>query len=680
MGRSGVELSNAGDDLPLRVTERRVGRGVALACFGFVLLGAAGLLGWAQHSGARANGTVPILIALALAVLGLWLFLRGLNSIVTRVDITLDRDTVTCAYRSLRGTKTWREPHDAYRGLLARTAPRAGGRGGVCYLIVLKHLRDAARDVVLHRARSPAGRRARIVRIARQLGAPVLVATSAGSEARDAGAATSVVALAAEGKLRVPLAPAAPLVVAPLRALPRADGYAFERGFGGIAALYGAIGILIGVAALAAYREIDLAQASAQLRVALFAGMPCLALGIAGIVFGSKLVSTLEVDATGVRARLVFAGRVQRETVLAVDAVDEVRAEPGQGVHIISDEGAIEFARGVRARAIRIVADAVLATLARGASSPGQVERLRKFALAAFAAGLAPDQVHAKLSSLGAPAEDVYDCLRAIADDRTSPHAGLMRAYFKLAPVAAAASSAASPALALPPIVAPGAKRSLRAPPVGEGAGTGAGGGFTTIAAVAVALVLLAWFATPFLPRGVAVLGPWLPKPVFAWLHDATRPAGGADYATAVRIARGFSGVEVLPAPDARFVLIGAQRVRSAAQGAQLRVALEQLRLEKRADQASVQYRALGIAVAPLDATRRTDWVPAYDLNVAGTLTAETPVATFDAQILVVPAMAQACRGGCQARLLLQVRVGPKKIYNETSSAFTLAPDGAAPR
>jgi hypothetical protein len=93
-----------------------------------------------------------------------------------------------------------------------------------------------------------------------------------------------------------------------------------------------------------------------------------------------------------------------------------------------------------------------------------------------------------------------------------------------------------------------------------------------------------------------------------------------------------------------------------------------------------VQYRALGIAVAPLGATRRTDWVPAYDLNVAGTLTAETSVATLAEQILVVPAMAQACRRGCQARLLLQVRVGPKKVYNETSSAFTLVPDGAAQR
>lgn len=675
-------MPNAGDDLPLRLTERCVGRGVVLACFGFVLLGAAGLLGWARHFGAQANGNAPTFVALALAVLGLWLLLRGLNSIVTRAEITLDRDAVTCVHRSLRGTKTWREPHDAYRGLLARTDQRAGGRGGVWYLIVLKHLRDTARDVVLYRARSPVGRRARIVRIAQQLGVPVLVATSAGSEARDAAAATSLAALAVEGKLRVPLAPAAPLAVAPLRALPRADGYAFERGFGGIAALYGAIGILIGVAALAAYGEIDLAQASAQLRVALFAGMLCLPLGIAAIVFGSKLISTLEVDPTGVRARLVFAGRVQRETVLAADAVDEVRAEPGQGVHIISDEGAIEFARGVKARATRTVADVVLATLVRGASNPGQVERLRKFALVAFAAGLAPDQVHAKLSSLGAPAEDVYDCLRAIADDRTSPHAGLMRAYFKLAPVVAAASAAASPALALPPIVALSAEGSLRALPGGAGAGTGtgAGGGFATIAAAAVALALLTWFAAPFLARGVALVGPWLPKPVFACLHDVTRPDGGADYATAVRIARGFSGVEISPTPDARFVLIGAQRVRSAVQGEHLRVVLEQVRLEKRADRANVQYRALGIVVAPLDATRRPGWVPAYDLNVAGTLTAETSVATFAEQILVVPAMAQACQRGCQARLLLQVRVGPKKIYNEMSSAFTLAPDGAAPR
>jgi hypothetical protein len=64
--------------------------------------------------------------------------------------------------------------------------------------------------------------------------------------------------------------------------------------------------------------------------------------------------------------------------------------------------------------------------------------------------------------------------------------------------------------------------------------------------------------------------------------------------------------------------------------------------------------------------------VPAYDFNVGGTLSTETPVALLAEQVFIVPTMAGACASGCQARLLLQVRRGAEPPFTENSPAFTL--------
>jgi hypothetical protein len=452
-----------------------------------------------------------------------------------------------------------------------------------------------------------------------------------------------------------------------VRSAARADGHAFRRWNGGVAIGVGLLGIALGGVMLVALGGVDIAGASLSSVIARYGRLAVLPLGFAALVFAAGLGETLEVDPTGVRARRVLGPRVLRETVLAADAVDAVQADARLGVHIVSEEGAIRFAAGAPAPVLRAVADMVLATLARGTAAVGstQIARLSKFAAAAFAAGLGPDQVHVKLSELGAPVEDVDACLRAIADDRALPYAGLMRAYLKLAQPAAERPAAA--VVVAPPIIAPGVRcaapraTGLRDP--------------LTVGALAFGLVFLAWLVLPLVERGAQAIAPMTPRPVLAWLHDATRAAGQADFATAERIVEGYAGFEVPAAQGTRSILFGAARVRAKEQGRHLRVTVENLRLEKKDDVPRAEYAAIGIVVAPLGARRRDQWVPAYDFDVHGTLSGEVPVATLAEQTFIVPVMADACRGGCQARLLLQVRTGSEQPFTENSPVFSLVAD-----
>jgi hypothetical protein len=651
--------------LPWRVTERQLGRGL-LGCFcGVLLFGAAALFAAPRWFGVPAQAGAPAALPLALAAAGLMVLVWGLAALLDRVQLTLDRDGVTFERRRLLGARAWSEPLEGYRGVLATTQ----GRGSALrYVITLKHGKDAAHDAVLHRAPSPAGQRAQLAGFAQLLGLPVLVPGAQAPEARnvidaaDLGKPLSV--LAAEGKLKLPAVSAAPLASGPVRSLPRADGYAFRRWKGRTAIAAGLLGIAVGAVLLVALGGIDAGGASLQSLFATYSRLIVLPLGLVALLFGAQLGETLEVDPTGVRRRLVFGQRVLRETVLAADAVDTVRADRVLGVHVVSDEGAIRFAAGVPEPVLRTVADAVLATLARGTAAMGstQIARLRRFAAAAFAAGLGPDQVHVKLSELGAPVEDVDACLHAIAEDRSLPHAGLMRAYLKLAQPAAARPAAA--VVVAPPIIPPGVPRAV--PRTSRPRDPLAAG------LLVVGFLFLAWLAAPLVEYGARLITPWVPRPVLARLYDATRAAGQADFATAERIVQGYAGFQVPAAQGTRSILFGAARVRAKAEGRHLRVTVENLRLEKKGDVPRADYTAVGIVVAPVDARRHDQWVPAYDFSVHGTLSDDAPVFTLPEQTFVVPTMADACAGGCQARLLLQVRTGATEPFTENSPVFRI--------
>jgi hypothetical protein len=644
---------------PWRETRRRLGSGLLRLCVASLLLGAAWLLAAPLWFGAQAAAPAPPAVPIVLAAAGLGVMLWALDALLDRVQVTLESGGVTFERRGLRRAQAWSEPYEAYRGLLAR----ADALGvGLRYAIVLKHAKDTARDVTLHSAPSPAGQRARLTAFAQRLGLPVLIAAPRGYAA--IGPNETGRLLAAQLRRDPPAAPASPLVSGPVRSVPRAEGYAFRQWKGGRAMVVGSLCIAVGLALLAGLGGIEADGGGLWNTLASHSRLIVLPLGLALLAVGARLNETLEVDPTGVRACLVLGHSVLRETVLAGETIDAVQTEAPLGVLVVSDPMAIQFAAGVPEPVLRSVSAAVLATLARGSAALGltQVARLRKFAAAAFATGLGPDQVHVKLSELGAPVEDVDACLHAIAEDRRAPYAGLMRAYLKLAQPAAARSAA--PALALPPIAAPG---------VALGAPRGRRGLWRMAAGVAAVLMVI-WLAAPLITAGARRATPWVPTTVLAWLHDATRAAGQADYATAKQIVQGFADFEVSAAQGTRFVLFGARRVRSEKQGRHLRVVVEGLRMERKDGVARADFTAIGIVVAPREARRNDQWVPAYDFGPRGTLSAETPVAELPEQTFVVPTMADSCAGGCQARLLLQVRVGPGEPFTENSPIFALDP------
>ncbi|HSH08520.1 MAG TPA: hypothetical protein VLA41_12725 [Burkholderiales bacterium] len=651
------------------MTERSLGHGLLRCTAGVILFAGAALFAAPLWFGVPTQLSPPAAVPLVLGAAGLALLLWGLDALLRRTQMTLERDGVTFERRGLRGAQAWSEPLDAYRGVLASCEAR---RGGVDYTIVLKHAKDATRDAVLERWPSPAGQRARLAGWAKLLGLPALAAAARGLEARapsDIG--KPLATLTAEGKFTPPAAPAEVPAAGTVRSLPRAEGYAFRSWRGGAAIALGVAGIAIGLVELAVLGDVDAEAAGLATRIAAYGRLVVLPLGVALLALGARLGETLEVDPTGVRACLLLGQGVLRETLIAADAVDQVRADPRLGVHIVADEGAVRFARGAPEAVLRLIANAVLATVARGTEDVGaaQIGRLRKFATAGFAAGLGPDQVHAKLSELGAPVEDVEACLRAIAEDRTLPYAGLMRAYLKLGRLATARPAAI--VLALPPIVPPGVARAA--------VDTVGLGGPLRAAAVGGALLFLVWLAVPLFERGAQFVAPWVPTAARAALHDATRAEGEADYRTAGRIAQGYAGFEVPAAQGTRYILFGAEQVSAEVQGRHLRVVVKNLRLEKKSDVQRADYAAVGIVVAPLDARRPDHWAPAYDFNVGGTLSAEAPVATLAEQAFIVPTMADACAGGCLARLLLQVRTEAAAPFTENSPVFRLAPGAAKP-
>jgi len=655
--------------LPWRVTERPLGRGLLRCAAGAILFAAGALFAAPLWFGAATQVPAPAAVPLVLCAAGLVLLFWGLDVLLRRTQLTLERDGVTFERRGLRGAQAWSEPLDAYRGVLASCDAK---RGGVDYTIVLKHAKDATRDAVLERRPSPAGQRVRLAGWAKLLGLPALAAAARGLEARaPADVGKPLATLTAEGKFNPPAVPAEIPAAGKVRSLPRAEGYAFRSWRGGVAIALGVAGIAAGLAEFAVLGNVELEGASLAARIAAYGRLIVLPLGVALLALGVRLGETLEVDPTGIRRCLLLGQGVLRETLIAAHTVDEVRADARLGLHIVSDEGAIRFARGAPQATLRLIADAVLATIARGTEDVGaaQIGRLRKFATAAFSAGLGPDQVHAKLSELGAPVEDVEACLRAIAEDRTLPYAGLMRAYLKLGRLTTERPAAV--VLALPPIVPPGAPRAAPR--------TAAPRGPLRAVAVSGALIFLVWLAVPLLERGAQLVAPWVPTPARAALHDATRAEGEADYATAGRIAHGYAGFEVPAAQGTRYILFGAERVRAEVQGRHLRVVVKNLRLEKKSDVPRADYAAVGIVVAPLDARRPDQWAPAYDFNVGGTLSAEAPVATLAEQAFIVPTMADACASGCLARLLLQVRTEAAAPFTENSPVFRLAPDAAKP-
>ena len=124
--------------LPVTVTYR------AGPFLGLSIIALACLLGGFLYTGPIETWSRPLddpttWMMLVIAVAGITLVLRGLQLILWHRTITLDGLFVTVEVRGLFGTKRWREPFTAYRGIVKRSRRVRSKHGGTHYLVDLLH-------------------------------------------------------------------------------------------------------------------------------------------------------------------------------------------------------------------------------------------------------------------------------------------------------------------------------------------------------------------------------------------------------------------------------------------------------------------------------------------------------------------------------------------------------------
>jgi hypothetical protein len=658
---------HAGRSLPLRVEDGDVRRGLPLFLSGLVVVAFGALfvlVGLASPGAIKSPVGFAIIIAV-LALGGLAMCLSGVHRMLYRLRVTVDHRSVIGERRGLSGTRTWNEPLKRYLGVLQEIERNRHG----LHLITLKHFRDDAYDVLLYRSLQGDSHRRETEEFAQLLGVPVLSEIGKGRYTARAAADLdkSVARLATEGKLAVPEVPSAPLASRSVRSLQRENGVAFEQRFTGQLIAFGAIFAVVGSGLLYWYLGPGVRGGTGDPRLVLLAGTVFALLGLALMLLAPALRLTLEVDPERVRTALRLGAHAFHEGSLAAGAVEEVRIAPQRnGLLIIADEGRLWFGLGLRERELEHVRDAALATVAcagrqgreqagsaRAASagpSP-QVASLGRLAADGLARGRTPAQVYAQLIRLGVPATDVAACLRSIAADPASPHAGAVLGYLQ---------ARAPGVMALDEI-----RHRATVKPAGREAQPDAGvAGRTRILAFklpgyAVALAILAWIAAVHFD-----IVPQKRSPVRATT---------AETAPAAHIPKQFADFAIKPEPAPRtwYAYIGAQGIHAEVHGADLRIALERVVLEKRPERERVEYTQLGINVYPLSSARSEDGRSAWDGEIRGMLTAEAPSATLESQVFVLPGIGERCRASCRARLLLTVRTSPSSSFTENTPFAT---------
>jgi hypothetical protein len=153
--RASVDMGSRADAALLRI------RSAARAPLGVLLLAISVLWLWAGIKGIVAEDTaiMPGLGAggaYLVGALGVALALLALNWVVRGRTVVISHDTVAVTDRSLRGSRSWREPLANYTELRAYRELRAH-RAGVrsCYVVRLWHP-EPAKAIELARAKDPA--------------------------------------------------------------------------------------------------------------------------------------------------------------------------------------------------------------------------------------------------------------------------------------------------------------------------------------------------------------------------------------------------------------------------------------------------------------------------------------------------------------------------------------------
>ncbi|MCH8558893.1 MAG: hypothetical protein LAT84_13795 [Balneolia bacterium] len=149
-------------------------------------------------------------LLLLFGLIGIGLFLGGLNTAITNEVIKIDNNTVSFNKKTLFNHTVWTEPKSRYKGVRAWTEHRSGGKNQSSYTMYFVELYhdDKKKRVLLFESRAPKDFRATFEKFSRDLNLPALEGHGDELIARDASDLDkSVRELAAEGKIDVDFDP-----------------------------------------------------------------------------------------------------------------------------------------------------------------------------------------------------------------------------------------------------------------------------------------------------------------------------------------------------------------------------------------------------------------------------------------------------------------------------------------
>ncbi len=147
-----------------------------------------------------------ILIALIFTIIGIGLFLFGLNQFFTKGQLSITSDKVTLSRSSLFGREEWREFLQGYEGILYRSEYHSGSKNSpsyTLYILEMQH-KDPKKKVVLYQARLREGIREKWEAYSRALKLSALEKSEGKIVKRDVeDLDKSIQELVKEGKIKV---------------------------------------------------------------------------------------------------------------------------------------------------------------------------------------------------------------------------------------------------------------------------------------------------------------------------------------------------------------------------------------------------------------------------------------------------------------------------------------------
>jgi hypothetical protein len=315
-----------------------------------------------------------VLVIFTLAAIAIALF--GLNEIVRRKVITFEGSRISVVQRGLRGTRSWRQPLSAYRGVKAHTRRvRRNKRSYTLYLVDLLHP-EAERTVNLYTAASKRDWREKWEHYARRLNMPALEEGEDGLIERAAGDLDKSAAdLVREGKIEIDHGALGTKaeglgadIVGDSLVITRAGsrnhplGWAFMVLFSGIFLYFGFV-----------FEDTPGPVRWPVGGIGLFFAVGL----VTGAIWDIVSRERLRVSSSEVRILSITRWGETRGRAIPASGVEGVKVvrEPGQwrkSVVIGSDERALTFGQGLAEESLAFVRNSVLAKLVEGATDAGE--------------------------------------------------------------------------------------------------------------------------------------------------------------------------------------------------------------------------------------------------------------------------------------------------------------------